>query len=215
MEKIILVGFGGHAKSVIDTIENSGCYEIVGVIEKNQCDQVSYRGYRVIGSDDDLAEASLKSIGNAFVTIGYMGQGNLRQQLYKRLIQNGYKLPNIIDKTATIAKDVVLSEGSFVGKGAIVNADAVIGKMCIINTRAIVEHECYVGDYSHIAVGATLCGKVSIGKGVLIGAGATIIQGIEIGDGTIIGAGTTITKNVPAHMAVYGQTYRKIEKGEY
>lgn len=215
MEKIILVGFGGHAKSVIDTIENSGCCEIMGVIEKDKRDQLSYRGYSVIGDDDDLELSSIRSIENAFVTIGYMGHGTRRQQLYNKLIRNGYKLPNIIDRTAIIAQDAIIGAGSFVGKGAIINADAIVGKMCIINTRAILEHECFVGDYSHIAVGATLCGNVNIGKGVFIGAGATIIQGIKIGDSAIIGAGTTVVKDIPEYTMVYGATWKKIGEEIY
>ena len=38
MKKILLLGNGGHAKSCIDLIENSGNYKIVGIISKNKKD---------------------------------------------------------------------------------------------------------------------------------------------------------------------------------
>ena len=50
------------------------------------------------------------------------------------------------------------------GKGAIVNSAAVVRNMAIINTGATVEHDCVVGDFSHVAVNATLCGAVSLGQ---------------------------------------------------
>ena len=64
--------------------------------------------------------------------------------------------------------------------------------MCIINTKAVVEHDCVIGDYSHIAVGAVLCGEVKIGKSVLVGANATVIQCRTIADKEIVAAGYVV-----------------------
>ena len=36
MENIVLIGGGGHCKSVIDTIESSKLYNIIGIIDKNE-----------------------------------------------------------------------------------------------------------------------------------------------------------------------------------
>lgn len=36
MKDIILIGFGGHAKSVIDSIEGLGEYNIVGYTDVNE-----------------------------------------------------------------------------------------------------------------------------------------------------------------------------------
>lgn len=36
MEEIVLLGFGGHSKSVIDTIERQNEYKIIGVLEKKK-----------------------------------------------------------------------------------------------------------------------------------------------------------------------------------
>ena len=68
--------------------------------------------------------------------------------------------------------------------------------MCIINTGAIVEHDCIVDDFSHVAVGAVLCGGVSIGSETLIGANATVIQGRTVGNKCIVGAGEVARKNI-------------------
>lgn len=211
MEEIILLGIGGHAHSVVDSIEQVGKYRIVGFLDVKENQDKEYKGYRVIGTDDMLENFYQKGIKNAFVTVGYLGEGNIREKLYKDLKRIGYKIPNIIDKSAIVANDVRLGEGNFVGKQCVINANAEIGSMCIINTGAIVEHDCCVDDMTHIAVGTLLCGQVTVGSNTLIGAGAIVRQGVNIGTHVTIGAGMTITKDVKNNIKKYGNIEQYFE----
>ncbi|MCI8314832.1 MAG: acetyltransferase [Lachnospiraceae bacterium] len=196
MEDIILLGLGGHAYSVVDSIEQAGKYNIIGFLDTEEMQGKCYRDYRVLDTDDALQKYFDSGIGNAFVTIGFMGHGNVRNRLYRKLKDIGYTVPNIVDETSVISESAELAEGIFVGKNAVINANAKIGKMCIVNTGAVVEHDCTIGDFSHVAVGSVICGGVSVGKQTLIGANATVIQGKKIGNHCIIGAGTVIRKDV-------------------
>lgn len=213
MEKIILIGFGGHSKSVIDTIERQNKYEIVGVLETPGKENCKYRDYHVIGTDERLEELYENGVRNAFVTLGFMGHSSVRNYMYRELKSIGFTLPSIADPSAIIADDVLIGEGTFVGKGAIINADAIVGKMCIINTRAVLEHEVRVGDFCHISVGTILCGRALVKKNTFVGAGATVIQGIHIGEASMIGAGTTIARDVDDKMLIYGKIKKQI--GEF
>jgi len=188
MEDIILIGYGGHAKSVSDCIEREKKYRIIGYTDMKEQESK----YPYLGTDAVLKEYYDKGIRNAVVGIGYMGKGTLRSQIYNQLKEIGYQMPVIVDPSAIISESSLIGEGSFVGKGAIINAEAQIGKMAIINTKALVEHESVVGDYSHIAVGAVLCGQVTVGQAAFVGANATIIQGKKIEDGEIVPAVITI-----------------------
>ena len=85
-----------------------------------------------------------------------MGEDDIREGVYDRLKQIGYRIPIIADPSAIMADGIQIGEGTFIGKRAVVNSNAKIGKMCIINTGAIVEHDNDIGDFSHIAVGGTL-----------------------------------------------------------
>lgn len=196
MKDIILLGLGGHAHSVADSIEQAGKYNIIGFLDTEEMQGKHFRDYTVLGTDDALKKFYDRGVRNAFVTIGFMGRGNIRNQLYERLKYIGYTMPNIIDGTAVVSKWAELEDGIFVGKNAVINADARIGKMCIINTGAVVEHDCEIGRFSHIAVGSVLCGGVSVGEKTLIGANATVIQEKKIGNRCIIGAGMVIRKDV-------------------
>lgn len=191
MEDIVLVGFGGHAKSVADCIERQGRYHILGYTEKEQ----KLSRYKYLGTDDMLLTLFEKGIHNAAIGIGYLGKGHVRQQLYDTLKQIGFSLPIISDPSSVISDSAIIDEGAFIGKDTVINADAKIGRMTIINTKSLVEHECVIGDFSHIAVGAVLCGQVTVGRETLVGANATVIQGVNVPPNVIVAAGETIRRN--------------------
>lgn len=201
MKKIILLGCGGHAKSVVDAIESQGEYKIVGFLDFKD---FFYRGYRVLGDDEIAKKIFEKGVRYAFICVGYMGKGSVRESLYAYLKDIGFQIAIVTDSSAIIASDAHLGEGTFVGKNAVINANAKIGKMAIINTGAIVEHDCSIGAFSHISVGAVLCGNVAVGERCLIGAGTTVIQGLGIADNVIVGAGAVVSKNLDAKGVYVG-----------
>lgn len=203
-EEILILGAGGHAKSVADAIEQRGHYRIAGFIDKDEKAGKIYRGYRIIGTDEKLAYFFHHGVKNAAIGIGYLGNGNIREKLYQKLKEIGFFLPVIIDPSACLAYGRRIGEGTFIGKKAVVNADAEIGKLAIINSGAVIEHDCRIGNGTHIAVGAVVAGGASIGEHCLIGANAVVLQEKKIGDDVCVGAGAVVLSDVPGHRTVYG-----------
>jgi len=124
---------------------------------------------------------------------------------------------NVVHRMATIAGDVSLGRGIYIGARAVVNPGAEIRHGAIINTGAIVEHDCDIGEYSHIAPGAVLCGGVTVGEEAFVGAGAVVREGIHIGDRAIIGCGAVVIKDSPAdevHVGCPARFLRKVTEGE-
>ena len=211
MEQILILGNGGHAASLADTIERAYEYRIAGYIVNSGG---SHRAdYPIIGTDEDLEYLFRQGIHNAAIGVGYLGQSDVRARLYEKLKRAGFCLPVICDPSAVISRHVAIKEGTFIGKGAIVNTESTIGKMCIINSGAIIEHNCRIGDYSHISVGSVLCGGVGIGEAVFVGANATVIQEKVIGKNCIIGAGTTIRKNMEDNSMFIDKEVKKFPGG--
>lgn len=191
-EAIVLVGYGGHAQSVADSIEREGKYRIIGYTDRNP----QTAPYPYLGTDDVLPDLYREGVRLAAVCVGYLGKGDIRERIYDRLRAIGYRLPTVIDPSAIVSGSAQIGEGSFVGKCAVVNADAWLGKMVIINTHAVIEHSCVVGDFSHVAVAAVLCGGVTVGSRSLIGANATVLQMLCVGSESIVAAGTVVTRDV-------------------
>lgn len=210
MEKIILVGGGGHCKSVIDSIIQSGQYKIEGIIDLPENIGSYVLDIPVIESDCNLKKLFDNGIKNAFMTIGSIRSISKRVKLYNYLKKIGFVLPSIVDETAIVSKRCKINECTYVGKGAVINCDVFIGNCSIINTGSIIEHECKIGNFVHIAPGSVLSGSVRIGDGTHIGTNSTVIQDIIIGDNSFVGAGSVVVKNIKGYTKSYGNPCKTV-----
>lgn len=192
---IILVGGGGHCKSVIDVIETHQTYEIAGIIDQENMIGNEICGYRIIGSDADLPAFS-KSNNNFMITVGQIKSSAVRTKIFDNLQNLNINMPVIVSPLGHVSDLATIGEGSIVMHFAMVNTEAKVGKNCIINSRALIEHDCIIGDHTQISTGAIVNGNVKVGKHCFIGSGAVLVQGIEIADYTVIAAGAVVTKSI-------------------
>ncbi|MBQ3131210.1 MAG: acetyltransferase [Clostridia bacterium] len=205
---LLLIGGGGHCKSVLCALLAAKPSVSIGIIDSNL--QGSLYGVPVVGRDEDLPLLR-EQYSNAFISVGSVGNTHLRRKLYMLAKEAGYIFPNIIDPAAIVSPYASLGKGVFIGKGAVVNAGARIGDCAILNTGSIVEHDCVVGDFAHIAPGAVLDGNVYIGEDTHIGSKAVVIQGLCVGERTVIGAGSTVLSDIPANVVAVGTPCRTIK----
>lgn len=211
MGKLLLVGGGGHCKSVISVLRTSEMeFETIGIVDCREKAGQEISGIAIVGEDDDLEQLYLQGYTDAFITLGSVGNPQRRKQLFRKIKGIGFHVPNIIDKSCVISGDARLGEGIFVGKGSIINSGAIVADGCIINTSATIEHDCEIGEFVHMATGSVLCGGVRIGDDTHIGANTTVIQGIYIGKNVVIGAGSVIIRNVGDGVTVVGNPGRVI-----
>jgi len=178
-EKILLIGGGGHCKSVIDVIELEDKYIIAGIIDKKEFIGQNVLGYKIIGCDDDL-EDFISEYKYAIITIGHIQSNAIRVKLLNQLQKIGYSLPTIISPLAYVSKNSFIGEGTVVMHQALINANVTIGKNCIINTKALVEHDCVVEDNCHISTASVLNGNVLVKENTFFGSNATSKESIEI-----------------------------------
>ncbi len=204
MRKLVLIGGGGHCRSVLDAALRSNCFDEIVITDTQLKIGGKILGCTIAATDAELPKLKAGGFDFAFVSIGSIKSTKLREHLADQAEQLGFRFPVIIDPSATVSANAVIAEGTFVGKHAVINAGASIGKHCIINTGAIVEHDCSIGDFTHVSVGAILCGAVHVGKSAFIGAGSTIIQEVRIGAKTVIGANSTVIRNVSDGQTLYG-----------
>lgn len=209
--KILLIGGGGHCKSVLDSLIRSGNYSEIGIVDKNENIGKHVLGISIIGCDSDLIKLYENGYNYAFVTLGSTGDASQRIKLFSMLEKIGFEIPNIVDSTSTISENANMSYGIYMGKNVVVNAGVSIGKGAIINTSSTIEHDCTVGNFSHIATGSVLCGEVCTGENVHIGANSVIKQRVNIGANTIIGMGSVVLHDIAGSMIAYGNPCREVK----
>ena len=173
MKEILLLGGGGHCKSVIDVIEQEAKYAIAGIIDKKELIGSEVLGYKIIGSDEDLKRLRQR-YSYAIVTVGQIQSNHTRIKLFQLLQELDFHMPSIISPLAYVSKHAFVDEGSVVMHHALVNAHAKIGKNCIINSKALIEHDAIVEDAVHISTGAIINGGAIIKENTFFGSGAVI-----------------------------------------
>ena len=202
--RILLIGGGGHCKSVLDSLITSSNFTDIAIIDTKENFGKEILNRKTIGTDDDLEKLFDEGYQNAFITVGSIGDTLIRRKLFDMVKRIGFNIPNIIDSSATVSENVKIDRGIFIGKNAVINAGVKIGEGAIINTGAIVEHDCIVDEFVHIAPGAVLCGDVVTEDNVHIGARAVIKQQIRIGSNSIIGMGSVVLSDIPPNSVAYG-----------
>ena len=201
MNRLIIVGAGGHGKVIADNALKNGYTEIRFVDDhaSGAC-----MGFPIIGVCDDLRELN---DGRTDFVIG-IGNNAVRKLIAEKYDVNWV---TVVHPSAQIAVNVSVGKGTVVMAGAVVNACAVIGEHCIINTGAVVEHDNIIGDYVHISPKAALGGTVRVGEQTHIGIGAVVRNNIDICDGCVVGAGAAVVKNIEKAGTYVGVPARKIQ----
>ncbi len=194
MDKIIILGSGGHAKSCADVIESTGKYEIAGYIH-NEKDSKLENTMRFLGNDASLSDLRLK-IGNAFIGIGQIKSPKTRIDLHRKLLDLDYNIPSVISPNAYISKTAEIGKGTIIMHQAIVNSNAKIGDNCIINNKSLIEHDVIIGNHCHISTGSIINGNCKIKDEVFIGSGTICKHGITVEQRAIINAGKYVDLNI-------------------
>lgn len=194
MKELILVGGGGHARSLIDVIELTKLYKIVGIIDTPENKGTKVLSYEINYSDEDIPELIKKGY-NFIVSIGQIKSPEIRIGIYDKLKKMNAQLPMIISPLAYVSKTAQIGEGTVIMHGAIVNVGVKVGVNCIINSKSLLEHDAIVEDHCHISTGAILNGGTIVKSGSFIGSNAVIREYLEIKSRSVIPAGAVILRS--------------------
>ncbi len=200
MSKFILLGAGGHARSVADVIISS--YDKPGIVffDSNAKGKGSLYGFEIVNSFPESFKAPI---------IIAIGDNNIRKRIFDK--SSGMKFGNVISSKAYVSERSKVGEGVFIGNFCHIGPEAEIGDNTIINNSTIVEHEVKIGKHCHIAPNSTISGRCTLGDLVFVGVGATIINNINICSNVIIGAGATVKDHITEPGTYVGTPAKKIK----
>lgn len=201
---IKIYGSGGHSQVIRHVLEENG-YTISDVYDDHP-ESVHRASVNVVQGLRGKDKASLKQDSPVVIAIG----NNRERSEISRLLQANYQ--TVIHRSAIIASNSAIGDGTVIFAGAIIQPNTVIGKHVIINTGASIDHDNVIGDYAHISPKAALTGHVEIGEGTHVGVGAVIIPTVKIGKWCTIGAGAVVLKDVPDYCTVVGNPGRIIKR---
>ncbi len=194
---LVIIGAGGYAKSVIDSIDHN-VYKIIGFIdEKNK--NPMHLGYPIISDRfDDIKGSELCCY---FVAIG---NNKVRKKWYEGLLRKGLECVSIVDRSAIVSSAASIGHGCFVGKMAIINSKAQVGDNVIVNTKALIEHGCHVESHANLSTNSCINGDVHVEEGAFVGSCSVTLGQKTVGAWSTIGAGAVVTHDVAPGDVVAG-----------
>jgi sugar O-acyltransferase (sialic acid O-acetyltransferase NeuD family) len=198
---LLILGAGGHARAVIDVVEQSGAYEIAGLVGVASEVGSQVLGYPVLGSDAELPTL-FREHACVAIAVGQIKTPEPRIRLFELAERHGATLPVIVSPHAYVSRHATLGKGTVVMHGAVVNAGATVGRNCIINSQALVEHDVVIEDHCHVATGAILNSGVRIGAGTFVGSQSSVRQSTAVGARCVIGMGARVIADCEAGSQV-------------
>ena len=205
-KKLVILSYGGHARSVADIALSCG-YEKLIFVARSAYSGENFFGHKVISSIDKIDKID-DIAGDAISAAGDNSKRALECSFIKAV---GLNLISLISPSAHIGIGCSIGAGCLVGSHAHLGPQSIVGDGCIINTGAIVEHESRVGMYSHIAVNAAIAGKSSVGNFCMLGIGSSVVDGVSITDCVIVGAGGVVHSSITQAGTYVGVPARKIK----
>lgn len=159
--------------------------------------------YRVIGYHLPASNTKFK-----------FGFNFIRVFLSKNFIKSAGK-GIVIQRAASLSKDLSLGENSIIGIRNEIGAKVVIGDNTMLGPEVLIltrNHRHNRIDIPMMDQGSEENQEVIIGNDVWIGARAIILPGVSIGNGSIVGAGAVVSKNVEEYSIVVGNPARIVRK---
>jgi UDP-N-acetylbacillosamine N-acetyltransferase len=198
-KKIVIIGCGGHSRSVADIVLANNPEALLLFVDHNARENETIYGFPVV-----------KESPTEYLPI-FLAIGDNKSRMSKFEELAGAQFISIVSRNSHIGHGAIVGAGCFVGNYCHIGPEAQIGKNTIINNAAIVEHEVKVGCHCHIGPNATISGRCEIGDLVFVGAGSSIKDYVNVCPNVTIGAGATVVKNIEEPGVYAGKPARRIK----
>ncbi len=159
---LLLLGGGGHCAAVIDVIEATDAYEIVGIIESPESQTDCVLGYPVIGTDDDLPYW-VQKIPACLITVGQLKSSAVRRRLFQQVLDLGGHFPSVVSPFAKVAASAKVGDGTVVMHHALVNPLLKSAPIVLSIPKRWLSMMSESARIVHIATGALLNDGVTVG----------------------------------------------------
>ena len=197
--RLLIVGAGGHGRSVAEAVLAAGVYEVAGFVDDAAPGLAQVGGYPVLGTTNDVS-ANRTHADAAIVAIVAIGNNALREALCHRLVGAGFELATVVHPRAIVSPSAVVGLGSAIMAGAVVGTDARLGFGVIVNCGAVVDHDAQVHDYGHLGVNACMSGGSALGRSAWMQAGSALGYGVKVADGVVLPPGGVNWGQIPINL---------------
>jgi len=193
MKDLIILGSGGHSRSVVSIANSMNEWNILAIVDFNFNEKNEYIYNVPVKSFDEVINKINPSKLNVFIAIGNNME---RFYIYKKIEKYNFSYPNLIHPLACLDPTSQIGKGNYIGQFSNLGAYSKIGDFNIINTYSNIEHEVSIGNFNQLSPGSIICGRSTLQCKTFMGANSVIIDKLKIAEHTTIGAGAVVIKDI-------------------
>ncbi len=184
-KRVIVIGAGGHGRSVAEAVLLLGRDELVGFVDDGADANAKVWTYPILGRTDSLH--TLRALADAVVVA--IGNNAVRERLHALVRDAGFELLSVVHPVAFVSPTAALGPGCAVMAGAVVGTEAQLCEGVIVNCGATVDHHCRVDAFGHLGVNACMAGGSVLGHRAWMQAGSALGYGVQVEDGAMLAPG--------------------------
>jgi sugar O-acyltransferase (sialic acid O-acetyltransferase NeuD family) len=209
MKDCVIIGAGGHARSILSLLKTTQTFNPIIIIDLNFSGrEEKIFEVPVVGIENNLIK-DLKQLGHDYLFLA-IGENSHRQKLFMMLKETGFYFPNLIANSSILKQEMIIGTGNVICEKAYIGPKVKIGNNNIFNTSCLVEHECEIGNHSHIAPNCAISGRTKMGDNVFMGISSTVIDKISICSDVIVGAGGVVVKDISVPGTYVGVPVKRV-----
>ena len=207
LTQLVIVGAGGFGREVLNLVRDinrtSGSFDFLGFLDDGEIDAALLRrlGASLLGPTSRLAD-----LESSYV-IG-IGTPEPRRRIDALARSWGRTAATLRHPSATIGKDVRISDGAVIAAGARLTTNIGVGRHAHVNLNCTIGHDAIVGDFATLYAGVHLGGGVVVEEGAALGTGCVILPNVRVGRGAGVGAGAVVVRDVAPDTTVVGTVAR-------
>ena len=210
MSEIILIyGSGGLGVEILDLVQRTYEHKSKRPIF---VDDINF-GQTVCNIDVIDFDTAISQYSGTEMIIAN-GEPEGRLLMFNKSKKAGFKMPAIIDDTATISNYSTIGEGSIVCAKSTIAARSMIGKNVLINIQTIVGHDVEIMDNTVLASMVNIGGASKVGDGCMLGMGVTVRPKTTIGGGSLVAFSSSVFSDLPENVIAVGNPARVSRKNE-
>lgn len=193
INQVVVIGNGDLARILIKYMKRDG-YNILGImIEKEFIRDKFIDDYPVL-SFEDLSIYEKDKVG-FIVAIAHLKMNKVREEIMKRLIEEGYRLNNYVSPNSIVFDAEISGVNNIIMDGAIIEPQCKIGSGNIFWPQTCISHDTIIRDFCTFTSGVKIGGNSFIDSRCFFGLNSSVNEKVIVSKGTLLGANTNLRFN--------------------
>lgn len=194
-KKIFIIGLSNNAKLAAYYFEKDSIYDPVAFIVDAEYKASDTFFNLPVHTFSNVTSLFPPEEFDAFVAVGYSKMNQVREQLYTRTKQLGYKLVNYISSKASFLTNEIIGDNNFILEDNTIQPFVKIGSNNVFWSGNHIGHDVVIGNNNFISSHVVVSGFTVIENNCFLGVNSTIRDNIRIADKTLVAAGAIVLQN--------------------